>query len=667
VQPSRVVVKDTITNKTAEPIGILVRNCLRPPAGAFSDCHVAGYPSLGNVTDRAIKTNPTLFLSRPGRGLGLVALDDVLIVQSLATVRLPRAPGPSTGPGADRTGRSPSSSTGRATLHSDTFALDQHASYTLEWAVYPMATGDYYDFINQVRRDEGRNGAVDGGLGFISRGPGDRRGVPSRESVELRNLKYGIIHCLSFATDDPGVSIEGIEFIDFPKERRQLKEQIAAIRQAYPGLKITFHIAHSLYATNRPDQRFADSRVIDAAGRQTVYTANPGSYFSKERFDQGWNWYIYYPTLDNSFGRAMLQSVDVMLDEIGADGPFLDGFMWGYGGELTYDRWDGHTAQIDPRTKRIVRRMGSVLLLSQDALVAYCRKVRDRGGVVIANNSVITRTIGRENYILHDRECFAGPEVHLAATPLALSLPASIRSEPDIHRDVLDKLRWGNLYVYYEEGQLTHASVPAQMYPITFEEIHAGYVKGRERLVTMHAGAYGWPSDRDLHCAYRYDARGVGIAHEYLTTVDATGVRTQVDLAKEQCAVVKRIPVRIEAAAPVNVHLRRYNSASLALRLHGSGAARLSVRSGEFHVVAGTAYEVTVGKTRQRVSADGQGTLTVPLDLCGQQDVTVQPEQSSASSRLRTGVSLAPPVIAGREADEGALAEPVAPNPNSKR
>jgi hypothetical protein len=566
-EPGRVLVKDTIKNLTAEPIGILVRNHLTPAAGTPKEVYAAGYPSGANLSAKSIKTNPTIFLPCKGAGVGLAALDDVFIVQSLATVQR-----------------------GTATLHSDTFALDKNASYTLEWAVYVTPSGDYYDFINQLRRDEGRNGTVDGGIGFISRGPADRRSIPTREDIALRNLKYLLIHCLSYSADDPGISIEGIEFLDFPKERKLLKEQFAAIHKAFPDLKIAFHVAHSLYATNRPDQVFPDSRVIDAEGKQAVYTTNPGSYFTPERRQQGWNWYIYYPTLDNSFGRAMLRSVDVMMDEIGADGPFMDGFMWAYGGEYTYDRWDGHTAQIDRKTKTIVRKMGSVFLLSQDALVAFCRKIRDKGGVVVANNSVMTRTIAREKYILHDKECFAGPELHLASTPMALSLPSAIRSEPDVFRDVLDKLKWGNLYIYYEEGRLTYPSVPAQMYPITFEEIRSGYVKGSQRLITMHSGLYGWPGDRQLHVAYRYDSRGVQIPHEFLTTADQEGVRTQVDLAKNQCALVKKIPVTIESAGPVNVHVIRYDDKACDLVASGRGPATLTIRGGDFLVRPGLKY-----------------------------------------------------------------------------
>jgi len=58
--------------------------------------------------------------------------------------------------------------------------------------------------------------------------------------------------------------------------------------------------------------------------------------------------------------KALLASVDVMMDEMGAQGVFADGFLWGYGGEYTYDRWDGHSADIDPKTQTIARKKASV-------------------------------------------------------------------------------------------------------------------------------------------------------------------------------------------------------------------------------------------------------------------------------------------------------------------
>jgi hypothetical protein len=315
-----------------------------------------------------------------------------------------------------------------------------------------------------------------------------------------------------------------------------------------------------------------------------------------------------------------------MMDEIGADGPFMDGFMWAYGGEHTYDRWDGHTAQIDPKTKTIVRTMGSVLLLSQDALVAFCRKVRAKGGVVIANNSVITRTIGRESYLLHDRECFAGPEVHLAPTPLALSLPSAIRKEADIHRDVLDKLAWGNLYVYYEEGRVTRPSVPALMYPITFEEIRPGWVKGAQRVIASRSGVYGWQGDRDLHAVSLFDSRGTEIPHPFFTTADPAGARTRVDVSEGQCAVVRSMPVRIESAGPVNLRVIEYGSNGCELVASGRGPAVLTLRTGDFPVRPAARYAFSKNGAKAQGAADASGLLSFSFELTGEARIRVAPQ-----------------------------------------
>lgn len=577
---NRINIQDAFSNRTGQAVGIIVKNRVGLKNRGVTGGYVSGRHFTGSLPAQAIKDNPTVFLKKSGLGIGLVALDDVFIVQSKADV------------GADG-----------ATLFSDQFALDADAVYTMEWSIYLNRTGDYYDFINEVRKDEGRNNRVEGGFAFITKGPFNRRMIPDPEFVRLRHVKYGCIHCLSGAADDPSVSIEGIEFMDFPEEMRLLKEQAGKIRKKYPDMYVMFHVAHSLYATKNPERLFPDSRVIDENGKQAVYNGEASyvatPYLSKERVKEGWRWWIYYPTLDNSFGRALMKSADVMVDEMGYNGVFMDGFMWAYGGEYTYDRWDGHTAEIDPVTQTIKRKMGSVLLLSQDALVAFCRKMRDKGAVVVANNSIITRTIGRETYIIHDREVFEGPGLHLTPNPAALSNPGVIRDEKDIHRDVYNKLRWGNLYFYYQEGTVTHPSAPARMYPITLEEIRGGFIKGKERLITSRSGVYGWLGGRDLHVAHRYDARGREVPADYLTTVDSGGVRTEVNLSDLEIAVVEKVPVRLKTKSPVNVIFRQYGPDQLGLGLNGKGKVELTLSSGEWKIKPDAVYLAKIDRPTQ--------------------------------------------------------------------
>jgi hypothetical protein len=371
--------------------------------------------------------------------------------------------------------------------------------------------------------------------------------------------------------------------------------------------------------------------VIRADGKQVIYYEDrEGNYFSEQRKKEGWRWYVYYATMDNSYGKELLRSADVMVDELGLKGIFWDGFgaNYGDGGEYTYDRWDGHTAEIDPKTKTLTRKVGFVLLLSQDVMVAFCHKMRDKDAQVIANNYVITRTIGKETYIIFDWEVSEGPWTHLAPTPAALSNPSLLSGEREFYEDVLNKLKWGDLIYYYGDSPhngkdiFTHPPISARMYPFTFEEIHSDYVKGEERLVTAKPGVYGWLGDDHLHFSHRYDALGWEIPAGYLTTVDADGVRTEVALAEKQAAIVEKVPVRLKASEPVNVVFRQYDAKRLTLGLNGKGAVTLTVAGGEFEIKPGEDYLVKADK-ETRVKADSDGRLSFACELNGPLELVI--------------------------------------------
>ncbi len=586
-RPGRVLVKDALTNTSRAPLGIMLSN------------HVLTGQHTGLCT--RTPANPSVFLHKAGVGLGMTVLDDVFLEQYQTFA-----------------------AGGRAGIRSNTFALDTGASYTLEWAVYLNESGDYYDFVNQVRKDAGYCPTVEGGFAFT-----DRRKSPSEDYVRARALKYASIGCLGHPADDPSLSLEGVEFVEYPKECALLKATFAETRRRYPDMKVMFHIAHSLYTTHKPEALFGDSRVLNAAGKQTDYggqnKAYYRKYFSNERVEEGYRWYIFYPTMDNSFGKVMLKAIDYMLEEIGVNGMFADGFTHGYGGRFTYDRWDGHTAEIDPKTKTIKRKYASVNLLAQDVLVEVCRRVAARGGIVIANSYPGTRTVHREK-ILYCLETAAGGKVcarlHLAPSVIALGNPGKCETARDVYDDIRDKLEWGGLYFYYGEKAVPADTIVTRMYPITVEEIHAGTINGRERIITLRSGVYGWPASDALHLVTRYDARGVPAAHGSLTTVGGGGVRTPVELARSEAAVVEKIPVSLAASDPVNVLTRRYDESGIELIVSGTGSATVTVRDGAFAVRSGKRYELIVNGRVQRVAAK-DNTLSFPIPLGRQVSVKI--------------------------------------------
>ena len=600
VFPTHVYVKDTYTNITHEDLGLLIYNEMPVKPGQVTGSWLSGFERWGRQLELSFPDyGPNVFLTDANTGMGIIPIDDVYVVQAVPYVEREAA-----GVGTER------------------FALAPGKSYTLAWAVYPTGSGDYYDFINNFRTVEDRIGTVEGAPGFIG-----RRSVPDQVPIDRLRMKVAIIPSISNALDDPKLYIEGIEFMDFPKEMQFLKEQAAATRKKFPGLKVVFHIAHSLYCTNQPG-RFADSRVITAAGKQASW--GDGSIFGKERQAANWRWWIFYPTPGNSFHNAMMKSVDVMMDEMGMDGGFMDGFLAGYQGQWTYDgRWDGHSAEIDLQTKTIKRKIGSVLLLSQPSMIEYARKIRDKGGVVIANNAVFTRSIANEKYITFNCECASGPQQHLAPNVIALARAwgPSLNSEKDVYLDMLDKLRWGELWFSYGEpwqrfSDPTAMTLAAKQFPMTFEEIRSGLVRGKERIVTMNSGVYGWPGDRSLHVVYQFDARGAPVSHDFITTVDKASVRTELRFDENESAVIEPIAAVLETGAPVNSRVIRYDAGSFRILLNGRGQVVLRVRSGAFPVKARAAYRVAAGGA-MTVIAEKDATLSIPLRLEGLVEVVI--------------------------------------------
>ena len=218
--PTHVYVKDTFTNTTDNDLGLLIYNEISLKDKQVTGSWLAGYKDIQRITMGRISESPqyasaSVFVTDRNVGIGMVPMDDVYVIQGVMYTE-----GDVRGMGTEK------------------FALAPKSSYTLEWAIYPTGSGDYYDFVNTFRKVEGRIGTVDGGLGFISYGPNNRRQVPSKDFIERRGLKWGILHCLSNSADDPGISIEGIEFMDFPKEVELLKRQIAAIKDKHPGLTV---------------------------------------------------------------------------------------------------------------------------------------------------------------------------------------------------------------------------------------------------------------------------------------------------------------------------------------------------------------------------------------------------------------------------------------------
>jgi len=316
-----------------------------------------------------------------------------------------------------------------------------------------------------------------------------------------------------------------------------------------------------------------------------------------------------------------------MMDEMGATTIFGDSLMSLHGGNFTFDRWDGHTVDIDPATKTITKKYASVHLLAMDFVIEYCRKVTAKGGAVICDGGPVTISFAQRAPVATYTQEGGGAacrDVHFAPQPVVLGYPKS-RSAPGVYRDIRAALDGGALYYYYF-GDIGRSTILSEMYPITVEELHSGFIKGRERLITAHSGAYGWPGNRDLHFAYVSDARGILIPSTFLTTVDRSGVRTQITLKENEMAVLKKIPVAIRSRRPINLMAQRYDDEAIRFVLNGRGKTKFTLRDGAFAVRPDAVYLVKTD-TVKRVTADKRGTLSFGIALDGELQVGVEPAE----------------------------------------
>jgi hypothetical protein len=300
------------------------------------------------------------------------------------------------------------------------------------------------------------------------------------------------------------------------------------VHEALPGARCLLMMEPPLesrvHETKLDEDPYRDAMVIDPDGKVAFDTEYGPSYVGKEDYAKGWRLVWRYPTLTNSWGRYLEYDVEFAMDECGAEGMYIDCFSYGFSrnwARYTYDRWDGHTVDLDPKTHDITRKYADLSLLSSAACERVVRLIQQKGGVVVANSEPVTENLRRvriNRFVETGGGAYSSCGTHLY-TPIALGFPwysASGDREQDMRRfmsDVIANLRYGALYYYYgiPDG-LTYGFIN-RMFPFTPRELHSGWLVGEERIVTAKSGEYGW-GDRSGAKAYHYDAVGTETLRE---------------------------------------------------------------------------------------------------------------------------------------------------------
>ena len=497
-----IIVHDTFKNLTSENLPLMQRH-EAAVSSLFKKIWLAGISPAGLVGTSTQPGNPTTFGVTEKTGVGLLPLNDEFQVHV-----------------------SNYAAAGALGLADNQFVLQPGKSYTAEWAIVPVARPDYFDFVNAARWLLDANFAIPYCYAFLRGGP-----LTEKWSDEqfANFIKFKSANLLCDSIMYPmwhGHYTHGTPFQLVSHD--SYKRYVERVRRLAPGAYSCVYFHCFIDTLEDAPQKYADARVLRSDGLQADY-GTPGDR-------------IFFPTEQNEFGRAMKRNVDIILNDIKADGVYWDeleysAYAYHYG-----EPWDGCSADIDAKTMKIRRLKSSVTLLSQPWRVALIKEIMARGPF-IANGQPHTRTMARLKF---PRFVETGSISNCALaqihSPIALGDHLTERSEADAYRNMVAALDYGCVSHWYSDAQVIPAyeTLTKFMYPITPVELHEGYIVAKERILTNRSGLFGW-GDRSAREVHVFDDTGREVPDFKAPTVERDGATfTELRLAEGWSAAIVR-------------------------------------------------------------------------------------------------------------------------------
>ena len=459
------------------------------------------------------QSNSTLFFVHPTASLGVVLEDDFYRLQT--SLKRDESCG---------------------IVENRSFGLAPGKSHTFEYSFHPTGQGDYYDFINRIRRRWKVNTRLDGNLALAT-SPHKELCAKTFNEMAVRRMQQELgVKLFSYANSIWFGNNSNFSFPGAPRWRLHDKHdsielQMEMVRQAVanaktisPDIKV-FVLIQTLFAGKGqlPGEPipFEDSIIIDADGKPKCKIIRDTPADGQEEPKIMGTIHYHYPAVGNSYFDYLMKVVDQAMDA-GAQGIYFDTFTyaaWTKYGRWTYDRWDGCSVDIDTTTWRILKKKQELPLLVEEAQLALLRHIKERGGFMIFNHTAFTR---KQCELLPHTMSFVESRGPVLASNRHLSHPTNLgyypgykyledewKSPNGMFLNAMENLDWGCLtYVYWPQSPLQEKNFVRHFFPITVKNIYAGCVEGEEKIITNRSGFY------TFHDAMRpkvliYDANGV--------------------------------------------------------------------------------------------------------------------------------------------------------------
>ena len=494
-----IAVADTLRSTSEALSGVIHEVRLALPEQPQSE-FLAGH-LVKRLKQRASPSHPTAMAQFDDLAVGLVAEDDILRIHSKVSVE-----------------------DGALALSDPQLGISPGEAHTLEWSIYAVPGGDYWDFVNAIRRNWGSNATLRGPSKWVHPAGIPTEAGPAREWLQKAGM---VVLCNpTFGTEEEraqGITIQhGTALLQCKGWCELAASVVRALKAADPKVETFVYTHQNLCTEPGHEGKYTDSRAVDIAGKPatTVYTPSPS---------------LFVPTLENSYGKALMAvdkcivedlDANVYIDEITASNVPAFG---------AYDNaWDGCTVAIDPVSHAVTGKRSSAILLMQPWRAALMEYLRSKGKTVIANGPFYTRTMmgwGLQCFVESEPEDNAVIAAHLSH-PLCLAQygNADPLARYNAARRLLDRAGIG----------FAAFSAEAPMFPLTPLELRAGVIIGEERILTNRSGQFGW-GDASSADVLVFDGKGQRVANPEVREVRQGGtVLTELRLPVDHLAILVR-------------------------------------------------------------------------------------------------------------------------------
>jgi len=525
----RIDVKDEYKNTSGRDLGMLWSHIVGNNALLNPTSRMAGQ-TMPQVVNFFGSSNPTLYNAGKNSAVGLLAEDTVsraqLQFRTIGNIQR---------------------------MSSIGMGIPAGKTHTMEWAIYPLDKADYYALINQVRRDWKVNYTIDGPYaghaGYLVKKAMVKPVQPwhdyaSGAGLTDEQFAAKVLPQMEEARKiNPDIKLLGMietNLVAFDTRKvpwsNKLKIRTGARTQPW--------VAYGIFMDKETTKLFdayspyRDSVIRDASGNamyENYYTSHPFVNL------------MVQPEVGNERYKGFMRQIDFMMGKLGFNGIYIDQFQPYIIGGFSENRWDGYTVEL-AADGSIKRKRYSYAITGATARANIIKTVRDRGGIVVTNGQPMSREEQNTGVFAFQEmenddvnpvkfmdvkppECRWQVVSHLGS-PIALGLrprryigkgaTAEMMAQVQT-KGIITALRNSLVFYFYtvdvtdsgpKKGSL---AICENMFPFTPEELHEGWIKGKERTITAISGKFPVNGKEKPQVLY-FDKKGFEQANNFAIT-----------------------------------------------------------------------------------------------------------------------------------------------------